>query len=433
MKGPFHFVVRTIMLWLTACAPALVAQEYVISTVAGGSPMATPILGVNASLDHLAGLASDSAGDVYISSGNCIYRVDLNGVLTLVAGNSRYGYSGDGGPATDAELAGPTGLAVDSSGTLYIADLWNLRLRKVTPDGIITTIAGTGTAGGPGDGDGGPATNAQLTLHLCNPYCWTWGGSVAVDSVADVYVTDAYAIRKISPDGIIDTFTVPTLDLLGMAIDLDGALYIADWLNHRVQKITPDGTISTVAGDGTRGYSGDGGPAISAQLSEPADVAVDSLRTLYIADGDFIRRVGSDGVITTIAGTGIAGYAGDGGSANSAPLWNPSDLAVDQAGNLYINDGGNGRVRKIAPTGLITTVAGNGVAYTGDGGMATRAKLIPSAVAADAFGNLFIADSNRIRKVTPDGIIRTVAGNDTSGYSGDGGPAILAQLFIRAV
>jgi hypothetical protein len=313
-----------------------------------------------------------------------------NSIITTVAGNGSYGYSGDGGPATSAELLHPGDVAVDGFGNLFIVDQDNYRIRKVDTNGIITTIAGNGTYGD--SGDGGPATNASM------------GG------------------------------------LGGVAVDRLGNLLIGDMLNSRVRKVDTNGIITTVAGYGQQGYSGNGGPATNATLWYPGAVAVDASGDLFIADGfdGCIRKVGTNGIITTVAGVPegtswpyTSGYSGDGGPATSAKLCGPSGVAVDGFGNLFIADYGNYRIRKVDTNGIIATVAGNGTnGYSGDGGPATNASTgSPAGVAVDGFGNLFIADygNYRIRKVDTNGIIATVAGNGTNGYSGDGGPATNAS------
>jgi uncharacterized protein (TIGR03437 family) len=306
--------------------------------------------------------------------------------ITTVAGIGLPGYSGDNGPATSAQLnAG--GVAVDATGNLYIADWDNNRIRKVA-NGIITTFAGDGTKGF--GGDNGLAINAQLN----------------------------------SP--------------VGVAVDSAGDLYIADTDNNLIRKVS-NGIISTVAGVAgqnlSSGFGGDNGQATSAQLNGPGAVAVDSSGSLYIADryNNRVRKV-ANGIITTVAGNGADGFGGDNGQATSAQLNNPAGVAVDSVGNLYIADWGNNRVRKVA-NGIITTAAGNGtqgfgILPDGDNGPATSAELAgPLGVAVDSAGNLYIADTTdcKIREVT-NGIITTVAGNGTEGFSGDNGLALNAQL-----
>ena len=310
------------------------------------------------------------------------------GNILTVAGNGVQGYSGDGGQAMSAKINYPAGVAVDSSGNIYIADDLNQRIRKVTAStGVITTVAGNGTAGY--SGDGSAATSAEIN----------------------------------SPAGV--------------AVDSSGNIYIADTSNNRIRKVTiSTGKISTVAGNGTAGFYGDGGAATSAMLSSPYGVAVDANGNIYIADysNQRIRKVTSTGIISTVAGNGTQGYSGDGGAATSAELNNPEGVALDSSGNIYIADRWNNRIRLVTiSTGKITTAAGSGPwGYTGDGGPATSAKLTyPDGVAVDAYGNIYIADSGNsaIRKVFAfDGTITTIAGNGTSGYSGDGGPALNAKL-----
>ncbi len=470
MSTRVAFAVNCLVAATAAVSPAM-AQQFVISTYAGGAPLPTPVAAVNASIGYATAVAADTAGNVYFISLNCVFKVDPNGVMTRVAGNARLGYSGDGGPAVSAQLLTtdeseepsfgfPGGLAVDRLGNLYVTDGGNKRVRKVSAAGIITTIAGNGSPGS--SGDGGPANAAQLS----DP------GALTVDSAGNLYIADGRVVRKVSPDGIITT--AAQTGGLGLAVDNAGNLYVAS-SGAVVRKVSPDGTITTVAGNGTAGYSGDGGPATSAQLNYPLSLALDSTGTLYIGDSDRIRKVSSDGIISTVAGgpsapigvdglaidssgnlyaagylrvrkvspngvvTAFAGdggpphYSGDGGPATVAQLNRPFGLALDTAGNLYLADGGNARVRMVSPAGTITTVAGNGaVGYSGDGGPATSAQLsYPMGLVVDSLGNLYIADSGlRIRKVSPDGLISTVAGNGSFGYSGDGGPAIRAQFAI---
>jgi hypothetical protein len=338
-------------------------------------------------------VAVDAAGNLLIADeGNPRVRkvAAATGIITTVAGTGAFGFSGDGGPATSASLDTPRGVAVDAAGNLFIADLLNKRVRKVdAATGIITTLAGGGNNL---PGDGGPATGARLDFP----------GGVAVDAAGNLLISGAGRVHKVA---------------------------------------AATGIITTVAGTGGAGLSGDGGPATSASLG-PSSVAVDAAGNLFIADlgNHRVRRVdAATGIITTVAGSGPSGFgdggfAGDGGPATSARLSSPRSVAVDVAGNLFIADSVNKRVRKVAAaTGIITTVAGPGTfGFSGDGGPATSARLyVLEGVAVDAAGNLFIADlgNHRVRRVdAATGIITTVAGTGTFGFSGDGGPATSASL-----
>jgi len=310
------------------------------------------------------------------------------GVITTVAGNGVNAEAGDGGPAIEAALQFPEAVALDSAGNLYIPDSSGNKIRKVSSsNGTISTIAGTGTAGFSGDGD------LAVSAKINGP--------------------------------------------VGIAVDAAGNVYFADTVNNRIRKITSStGTITTIVGTGVSGYSGDGGAATSAQINSPFGIAFDSAGNLYFSDtlNSVIRKVNSSGTITTVAGNGFTGYSGDGGAANQAELNNPGGIAIDSAGNIYIADVDNKVIRKVtASTGKISTIAGIGVAgNTGDGGPAINAKLdCPKGVALDSAGNLFILDYNSfvVRRVAAsDGTISTVAGNGTGGFSGDGGPAINAQM-----
>ncbi|MDL1984383.1 MAG: hypothetical protein LWX54_09395 [Deltaproteobacteria bacterium] len=311
----------------------------------------------DAQLDQPYGVVVDAAGSIFIAdSGNHrIRKVDASGIITTVAGTGNWGSSGDGGPATDAQLALPYGVAVDAAGSIFISDLRNNRIRKVDASGIITTVVGTGNWGS--GGDGGPATEAQLD----------WPRGIAVDAV--------------------------------------GNIFIADSNNNRIRKVDASGIITTVAGTGTYGSSGDGGPATDAQLYYPYDVAVDAVGSIFIADShnNRIRKVDVSGIITTVAGTGNWGSSGDGGPAAEAQFKRPYDVAVDAAGSIFIADFCNHRIRKVDASGIITPMAGTG-AYgsSGDGGPAAEAQFYwPTGVAVDAAGNIFIADhgSHHIRKV----------------------------------
>jgi len=373
------------------------SYEVVVTNLYGSvtSSAATLLVGfapaIAAQPTNLAELAGGAAlfGVAVSGSGPFTYSWQFNGtnlpdIITTVAGNGNYNYTGDGGAGINASLNYPTGVAVDGFGNLFIPDQDNARIRKVDANGIITTVAGNGGYGY--SGDGGAATNSWLYY----------------------------------PEGV--------------ALDGFGNLFIADTDNRRIRKVDTNGIITTVAGNGIYGFSGDGGAAINARLSYPLGVAVDGFGNVFVADANNsrIRKVDTNGIITTVAGNGNSGYSGDGGPATSASFYYPQGVAVDGFGNLFIADTDNSRIRKVDTNGIITTVAGNGsYDYTGDGGAANSAGLnSPIGVAVDGFGNLFIADTgnNCIRQVDIFGIITTAAGNGTNGYSGDGASASNAEL-----
>jgi sugar lactone lactonase YvrE len=384
-------------------------------------------------------LAVDDSGNLYLPDNVNIRKVSADGAISTIAGNGKYGYSGDGGPAVNAELTWSSygqglGVAVDTAGNLYIADSGNNRVRKISPDQTISTVAGNGGGCCWATGDE-PAMSAQLYSPV----------GVAVDASGNIFISDTYNgyIRKVTPDGIVHFFAGvgvgPQLGSLqsgvqaateqlsfpaGMVIGPNGNLYFADAGTARVLMIAGDGIITTIAGDG--------GPVTFARLSWPKDIAFDQSGNLYIADSgnSLIRKVDANGVISTIAGSGVAGFSGDGQLALSAQFNVPSGIAVGQNGSVYVSDTNNYRVRKIDPTGVITTIAGTGVAgFSGDGGPAVSAQLsYPTGIKVDAAGNLYIADNGAVRRITPDGTITSIAGTGVSGYTGDGGPATSAHL-----
>jgi sugar lactone lactonase YvrE len=333
----------------------------IITTMAGngsGGYSGDGIPAAGAELYDPADVAVDSQGNVYIadSINARVRKVSTNGIIATVAGNGTTGYAGDGGPATNAELNSPSGVAVDSQGNVYIADEANQRIRKVGTNGIIATLAGNSFNGY--SGDGGQAANAELN----------------------------------SPSGV--------------AVDSQGNAYIADAGNSCIREVATNGIITTMAGNGTNGYAGDGGSATNAELNGPAGVALDSNGNVYIADANnaCVREVRKNGIITTVAGNGMTGYSGDDDVATNAELSFPEGVVVDGYGNLYIADADNSVIREVGQNGIITTVAGNGAAgYSGDNTNATETALdFPEGVAMDNQENLYIADlfNQRVRKVT---------------------------------
>jgi len=475
------------------------------------------------------GIVLDGAGNIYFSDtdSSVVRRIGTDGIITTVAGTGTPGYSGEG-LATSAQLSTPEGLAFDANGNLYIADYLNNRVRKLTPGGMISTFAGTGEPGT------GGSSNAATNSKLFHP------AGVAVDANGNVFIADASngLLKMVDPSGVINTFSSPItsigdvavspagwlaapdflqyvinriswdgntvsvfagvvrtaalgdhgpatsaflMDPWGLAADPTGNWYVADSGDHRLRKIgidqtittaagtgifgssvdgpattsniaqpralaadsagniffnsacevrelLPNGTLKTIAGGYTCAYRGDGTSALDAQLQFPAGLAADSSGTIYIADtyNNRIRRVNlAAGVITTIAGTGQRGYAGNGTSALQAMIDFPLALTVDTKGNVYFADQNNHRVRKITAGGIITDFAGTGTCVSASDGLATASPLCyPSGVALDTAGNVYIADSGHIRRVTPDGRLTTIAGTGWFEISGEGEPAL---------
>ena len=331
-------------------------------------------------------------------------------IITTVAGNGTIGYSGDGGQATAAGLYSPTSVALDKAGNIYIADNENMRLRKIDSSGIITTIAGDGT--GSFSGDGSQAVNAQLK----NPYgvAIDLAGNIyiadvfnyrirKIDTTGIITTVAGNGVGGFSGDSAIAT-AAQLGTPYGVAVDTNGNIYIADFCNMRIRKVNTSGIITTVAGNGNQGSNGDGGQAIAAELNSPIGITIDLVGNLFIAEynGHRIRKVDVSGVITTVAGNGTQGFSGDGMLATSAELFNPGGIALDATGNIYIADNGNHRVRLVNLSGIISTFAGGGNGL-GDGGISTNAQLLsPHGVTFDAFDNMYLADksSMRIRKIT---------------------------------
>jgi len=507
-----------------AAAAEFQRATYQMATVAGSGQIGDGGPATAAQMGAIQGVAVDRLGNVYLSDSDHhrVRKIDIKGVITTIAGTGYKGFSGDGGPATAAQLNTPYGLAVDLAGAVYVADYGNNRVRRIGPDGAIATFAGSG--GDASSGDGGPATAAQLLGPR----------NVAVDAAGNLYISEfgENRVRKVTLDGNIQTaagtgqlgssgdgFPAVSAQLsqpAGLAVDRTGALYIADTGNNLVRKVLPGGIISTVlgktpgtalstpvavtvdlnlnlyvadsttivheytaasawiaaAGTATGGFYGDGGPATQAGLDKPRDVAVDLAGKLYIADGLRIREV-SNGKIQTIAGDNYL-HVGDGASATAAELFNPSALWLDGSGNLLISDTGTQRVRKVDSSGTITTLAGTGVAAPGtEGAMAATAalfdpvgvvedpagnvlilesdriqevgadgrirtvlggrppiqtSLLPIGMCIDRAANVYVADAHRILKWPPGGVVTAVAGNGLPGAAGDGGQATLAQL-----
>jgi uncharacterized protein (TIGR03437 family) len=422
------------------------AATGIITTVAGGSTCGNCYTGsaTAVSLSVNGGLAVDSSGSLYISNGYNVSKVS-NGILSILAGTAnRSGFSGDGGPAAAALLGSPEAIALDAAGNLYIADENNFRIREISM-GMISTIVGSDLVG-----DNGPATQAQLFST----------GFIALDSAYNLYIGDSVmaAVRKVSAaNGAITTFATKFGEVDGIVVDSTGNVYVADSTADEIWKFS-NGSRSVFAGVDRLGYT-PGQPAANAEMWGPFGLAMDSAGNFYLSDttqatgsaadldnprpnASYIDKI-SNGIFDTIGGNGPGGYNGDGQSGLNTAFNSPAGVAVDKAGNVFISDTANYRIREISLSGIVATVAGSGVqGYGGDGGPAVEAKLnlvrsgypfvtIPSGVAVDQAGNIYFADTlnYRVRKVTAStGIITTIAGTGTSGYSGDYGPATSAQL-----
>jgi hypothetical protein len=312
---------------------------------------------ISAKLYWPTGITIDKTGNIFIADNgnNVIRKVDTTGIISTIAGNGLAGYSGDGGFAIGCQLSSPTGIAIDDSGNIYIADYGNNVIRKINSFGIITTIAGNGVSG---LGDGGSAMLATFN----GPY--------------------------------------------GITLDKNNCIYITDLFDYRVRKINTSGIISTIAGNGIQGYTGDGGPAINAEISTPNFLCVDTANNIFVPDwkNHVVRKIDKSGIITTIAGKGAAGNSGDGSLATDAELFVPNGVAIDKTGNIYICDDFNQNIRKINTSGIISTIAGSPpFGFSGDGGLAINAKFHnPNHIIMDNDGNLLIDDgyNNRIRKIT---------------------------------
>ncbi|HLX42279.1 MAG TPA: hypothetical protein VKR43_02545 [Bryobacteraceae bacterium] len=377
---------------------------YKIGTAAGSDWAPDNSPAIAAILVQTEGIAEDTSGNLYVSdaASHRVYKVSRAGIISIVAGTGYPGFGGDGGKAVTAQLNSPYGLAFDGIGNLYIADLGNARIRRISPDGTITTVAGGGSLPAGGVNDGIQANEVALS-----------------------------APRNLAWDG-------------------HGSLYISDFTAHRVYQFAPNGSLTTTAGTGSPGFSGDSGPAGSAQLAYPTAVAVDRQGSLFIADSQnhLIRKV-SNGMISSVARaatpTGLTFdsfgtlYVADPGAGQILTIpvtGTPAvfqilahDLTVGPDGYVYAANGTE--ILRVAFFGANVVVAGGGSAASGDGGPAQFARLNhPAGVAVDAQGNLYIADrdNHRVRRVTPHGNVATVAGTGSPGYSGDGGPALQAQL-----
>lgn len=395
-----------------------------------------------ASLVSPWGLALDALGRLYIADSfdGRVRMVDLEGTISTVAGDGdSFDSDGDGGLAIEASIGQATDIVLDAEGNIYISDVWNAYIRRVSPDGIISTIAGTGEKGY--SGDGGPAIEAQLNDVK----------DIDIDSDGNLLLADldVYRVRQIAPDGTITTIAGNGTRLFGgdgfslseacfggpsdVAFLPSGTAYIADRINQRIRMWEPDGVVSTIAGTGFSGSSGDGGPANEASLM-PTSIALSPNGELYLVDGagNCVRRIDASGYIHRVAGNGDVGFNGDGIPAVTAQLGRVKSLDVGLDGTVYFVEPLTHRVRYVDSEGLIQTLCGTGVASSqGDGGPAHSASVNgPEAVHVAPDGTIYVAEysGDRVRRISVDGIISTVAGTGESGYTGDGGLATNAML-----
>jgi uncharacterized protein (TIGR03437 family) len=431
-SGGIVYIADTGNNWIRSLTPDGTISIYAgLDTSTTTSPFGgggDPTIATNARLTTPTSLAMDQAGTLYFVEPNRVRQITSNGKIAPFAGTGTYGGSGDGGLARFANVK-VQGIATDSHNNLLIADGDNNRVRIVTAaDGTIDTVAGNGLAS---FNPRGLAVKGSYLYFSDSSNNRVRRLNLATQEISLVAGDGAAGYTGDGGSALSASLKTPR----GLAFDPSGNLYIADTGNHRIAKVGTDGTIDTIAGNGTASTTGDGLAATSATLNTPAAVAVDASGNLFISEqlGNVVRKVNASGVISTAAGTGTAGAPdSESGVAVNQKLNGPQGLAWDSTGGLLIADSGNHRIRRLSSDGTIATVAGTVAGFSGDGGPATSAALKgPNAVQVDQAGNLYISDAGnyRIRRVGADGVISTVAGNGSSGYNGDGSPATAYTLF----
>lgn len=372
--------------------------------------------GTSARFQTLSALAADSAGSVYVAdiAAHTIRKISAAGVVSILAGNSGQAGSTDG-QGINAKFNRPTGVAVDASGIVYVADQSNFTIRKITPGGLVSTLAGVAGQSGNTDGQGSAAL-------------FTGPGGITVTPAGDIYVSEFQGLRKITPSGLVTTSPASGFNLPeGIASDAAGNIYVADNLNYAIRKVSPAGAVSTLAGlIGISGYQD--GPGLSSLFYDPWGLAIDASNNVYVADSGNanIRKITPAGVVSTYAGSGIGGIAD--GAANQAQFSKPQSVALDPSGNLFVADTANNTIRKVTPSGVVSTFAGSPRNPGSTDGMGSAARFYgPQSVLTDASGNVYVADTGNatIRKITPTGVVTTLVGQ-VGVYGGTDGPASVA-------
>ena len=392
------------------------AKSWEVSTLAGSAEGFRDGSGTSAQFNFPSGVAVDAEGNVYVADGDnhLIRKITAEGLVSTLAGSTEGFRDGAG---TSAQFRYPIGVEVDAAGNVYVADYFNNRIRKITPEGLVSTLAGS--TEGFRDGSG---RSAQFDKP----------SSVEVDAAGNVYVADLnnHLIRKVTPEGLVSTLAGSTEGFrdgagtsaqfsypIGVAVDTEGNVYVADESNNLIRKITPEGVVSTLAGS-TVGFRD--GSGTSAQFSFPTDVAVDTEGNVYVADGDnnLIRKITPEGLVSTLAGS-IWGLRD--GSGTSAEFNYPIGVELDAAGNVYVADSDNHLIRKITPEGVVSTLAGSTEGFRDGAGRSAQFNY-PYGVAVDAAGNVYVADesNNLIRKITPEGVVSTLAGSTEGSADGAG-------------
>lgn len=470
-----------------------ISGDGIVETVAGngesrssgdGGPATAAGIGIP------SGLARDAAGTLYFSDSlnNRIRRISREGIIETIAGTGESGFSGDGGPAIAAGLSGPTGIAVDSAGNVYFSDTRNHRLRKITRDGQIETVAGTGAAGQAPDTvraagaalafpgpvatfDNGVVFVAEMlsgVVRRIDPSGTmtrvAGGGTLMTDTGSALavrfYSADALAplaggrlamvdragkrvrsldlaqatVGVVAGGGVLPGREGSILGVSGLAVDPEGAVFVADRLDHRIKRVSGSSTVTVFAGTGAPGTAGDGAAAANSQIQEPTGLTTDREGDLFLTSlgGSRIRRIARGGGAITGIGGSTDGFSGDGGPATAARFGMPGGVAMGPGGVVLVADTANNRIRRIRADGVVTTLAGTGEpGFDGDGGPASRARFnAPVGVAVDGVGAIYVADTlnHRVRRIDPDGTVSTVAGSGTAGASGNGVPAEQAQL-----